>query len=167
MFVLLTGAAYLMIDLPTALYIINNVSFCCPQDVPVKALRLLCLLNILCWCMPFTIILVVIPGSPKAQFSDLFQSGGVSLRRPGRSCDIVTHYRLVRYVSSSLIGGSRLFNTLLSVMWSIKVLTNEVCIALGLASNGNTVWLCLVMTVSFISLGGDHRGDVVTKILYV
>ena len=33
---------------------------------------------------------------------------------------------LVRYVSSSLIGGGRLFNTLLSVMLSMAVLTNEV-----------------------------------------
>ena len=60
--------------------------------------------------------------------------------------------RLVRYVSSSLIGGGRLLNTLLSDMLSIAVLTNEVCIAwsdsfLMLASNGNTVWLCLVKMV--------------------
>ena len=41
----------------------------------------------------------------------------------------VARCRLVRYVSSSLIGGGRLFNTLLSVMLSIAVLTNEVCIA--------------------------------------
>ena len=49
-----------MIDLPTAVYVvyvISNVSFCCPQDVQAKALRklfnldtlsatwLLCLLN--------------------------------------------------------------------------------------------------------------------------
>ena len=33
-----------MIDLPTALYIISNVFFCCPQDVPTKALRILFLL---------------------------------------------------------------------------------------------------------------------------
>ena len=37
--------------------------------------------------------------------------------------------RLVRYVLSSLIGGGQLFNTLLSVMLSIAVLTNEGCIA--------------------------------------
>ena len=30
-----------MIDLPTALYVIRYVSFCCPQDVPAKALRIL------------------------------------------------------------------------------------------------------------------------------
>ena len=30
-----------MIDLPTALYVISKVSFCYPQDVPAKALRLL------------------------------------------------------------------------------------------------------------------------------
>ena len=30
-----------MIDLPTALYAISKVSFCCPQDVPAKALRIL------------------------------------------------------------------------------------------------------------------------------
>ena len=34
----------------------------------------------------------------------------------------------VWYVSSSLIGGSQLFNTLSSVMLSIAVLTNEMCI---------------------------------------
>ena len=36
-----------MIDLPTALYVISNVSFCCPQDVPAKALRILFLLGTL------------------------------------------------------------------------------------------------------------------------
>ena len=36
-----------MIDLPTALYVISNVSFCCPQDVPAKALRILILLDTL------------------------------------------------------------------------------------------------------------------------
>ena len=41
----------------------------------------------------------------------------------------------------SLIGGGQLFNTLLEVMLSTAVLTNEVCIAwsdsfLGLATNG-------------------------------
>ena len=30
-----------MIDLPTALYVISKVYFCCPQDVPAKALRIL------------------------------------------------------------------------------------------------------------------------------
>ena len=30
-----------MIDLPTALYVISKVSFCCPQDVPAKASRIL------------------------------------------------------------------------------------------------------------------------------
>ena len=44
-------------------------------------------------------------------------------------------------------------------MLSMAVLTNEVCTALSeaffvLASNGTTVWLCLVKSVSFISLGG-------------
>ena len=67
--------------------------------------------------------------------------------------------RLLRYISSSVIDGGRLFNTLLSVVLSIDMLTNEVCIAwsnyfLVLDSNGNTVWLCLVKSVSFISLGG-------------
>ena len=54
------------------------------------------------------------------------------------------------------------FTSLLSVMLSIAVLTNEVCTAwsdsfLVLASNGTTVWLCLVKSVSFISLGGVTR----------
>ena len=54
--------------------------------------------------------------------------------------------------------------TLLSVMLSIAVLTNEVCTAWSdaffvFASNGSTVWLCLVKSVSFISLGG--RSNVV------
>ena len=45
-------------------------------------------------------------------------------------------------------------------MMSIAVLTNEVCTAWSdaffvFASNGSTVWLCLVKSVSFISLGGD------------
>ena len=45
-------------------------------------------------------------------------------------------------------------------MLFIAVLTNEVCIAwsdsfLVVASNGNTVWLFLVKSVSFISLGVD------------
>ena len=39
--VLQTGAEKCMIDLPTALYVISNVFFCCPQDVPAKALRIL------------------------------------------------------------------------------------------------------------------------------
>ena len=48
---------------------------------------------------------------------------------------------------------TRLFNTLLSVMLSIAVLINEVCIAwsnyfLVLASNRNAVWWCLVKNVS-------------------
>ena len=86
------------------------------------------------------------------------QSGAVT-QWPERGCDTVARYRLVRHVSSSLIGGGRLSNTLLSVMLSIAVLTNEVCIAwsysfLVLASNDNTVWLCLVKSVSFIFLGG-------------
>ena len=51
------------------------------------------------------------------------------------------------------------FNTLLSVMLSIAVLTNEVCDCCSdaffvFASNGSRVWLCLVKSVSFISLGG-------------
>ena len=41
------GAAYFMIDLPTSLYVISNVSFCCPQGVPAKALRILFLLDTL------------------------------------------------------------------------------------------------------------------------
>ena len=50
-------------------------------------------------------------------------------------------------------------NTLLSIILAIAVLTNGVCIAwsysfLVLSSNGNPVWLCLVKSVSFISLGG-------------
>ena len=78
---------------------------------------------------------------------------------PELSSDRVARCRLVRYVSSSLICGGRVFNTLLSVMLSIAVLTNEVCTAwsdsfLVLASNGNTVWLCLVKSVSFISISG-------------
>ena len=36
-----------MIALPTALYVISNVSFCYPQDVPAKALRILFLLDTL------------------------------------------------------------------------------------------------------------------------
>ena len=42
-----TGAAWFMIYLQTALYVISNVSFCCPQDVPAKALRILFLLDII------------------------------------------------------------------------------------------------------------------------
>ena len=42
-----TGATWLMIDLSTALCAIINVSFCCPQDVPAKALRILLLLDTL------------------------------------------------------------------------------------------------------------------------
>ena len=62
-------------------------------------------------------------------------------------------------VSSSLIGDGHEFNTLLSVMLSITVLTNEGCTAWSdaffvLSSNGNIVWLCLVKSVSFISFGG-------------
>ena len=30
-----------MIDLPAVLYVINSISFCCTQDVPAKALRML------------------------------------------------------------------------------------------------------------------------------
>ena len=36
-----------MIDLPTALYVISYVYFCCPQNVPAKALRILFLLDTL------------------------------------------------------------------------------------------------------------------------
>ena len=36
-----------MIYLPIALYDINNGSFCCPHDVPAKALRILFLLDTL------------------------------------------------------------------------------------------------------------------------
>ena len=44
-------------------------------------------------------------------------------------------------------------------MLSIAVLTTEVCTAWSdvvfvFASNGSTVWLCLVKIVPFISLGG-------------
>ena len=68
---------------------------------------------------------------------------------PERSCDRVTRCRFVRHVPSALIGGGRLCNTLLFVMFSIAVLTNEVCIVcsesfLVLASNSNTVWVCLL-----------------------
>ena len=35
-----------MIDLATALYAISNVYFCCLQDIPAKALRILFLLDI-------------------------------------------------------------------------------------------------------------------------
>ena len=45
---------------------------------------------------------------------------------PERSCDRVARCRLDRKVSSLLIGGGRLFSTLLSAMLSIAVLTNEV-----------------------------------------
>ena len=36
-----------MINIQTVLYVISNVSFCCPQDVPAKALRILFLLDTL------------------------------------------------------------------------------------------------------------------------
>ena len=36
-----------MIDLPTTLYAISNVYFCCPQEVPAKALMILFLLDTL------------------------------------------------------------------------------------------------------------------------
>ena len=54
-------------------------------------------------------------------------------------------------------------------MLSISVLTNEVCTAwsayfLVLASNGTTFWLCLVKSVSFISLG-DVWGSSASEIL--
>ena len=59
-------------------------------------------------------------------------------------------------------------------MLSIAVLTNEVCTAWSdaffvLASNGTTVWLGLVKSVSYISLSGSsiHRGDVMTDFLCV
>ena len=52
---------------------------------------------------------------------------------------------------SSLIGGSRLFNTPFYVMLSIAVLSNEMWV---LASNGNTAWLCLLKSFSFISRFG-------------
>ena len=42
-----TGASWFMIDLSTALYVISNVYFCCPHDVPAKVLRLLFLLDTL------------------------------------------------------------------------------------------------------------------------
>ena len=42
------------------------------------------------------------------------------------SCDKVACCRFDKWVSSSLIGGCRLLSTLLSVMLSIAVLTNEV-----------------------------------------
>ena len=45
----------------------------------------------------------------------------MSLQWTEQSCDIVARFRLVRYISSSLIGGGRLFNTLLSVMLSFVV----------------------------------------------
>ena len=36
-----------MVDLPTALYVISNVSVYCPHDVPVKALRMMFLIDTL------------------------------------------------------------------------------------------------------------------------
>ena len=65
------------------------------------------------------------------------------------------------------------FNTLLSVMLSIAVLTNEVCTAWSdpffvLASNGNTVCSCLVKKcLLHFPRWMIHHGDVVTYILYV
>ena len=38
------SSAQLMINFPTALYVISNVYICCPQDVPAKTLRILALL---------------------------------------------------------------------------------------------------------------------------
>ena len=66
--------------------------------------------------------------------------------------------RIVRYVSSSLIGGCRLCNTLLST----TVLKNDVCIAwckafLVLANNGNTCCLCLVMSAPSFPLLDDPQ----------
>ena len=57
-------------------------------------------------------------------------------------------------VVSSLIGGSQKFNTLLSVMLSIEVCTAWSDAFFVLASNGTTVWLCIVKNVSFISPDG-------------
>ena len=39
----------MMIDLPTSLYVISNVSFCCANDVPAKSLRRLILLDSICY----------------------------------------------------------------------------------------------------------------------
>ena len=52
-----------------------------------------------------------------------------SIQSPERRCDRVARCRLDRSVPSSLIGGNRLLNTLLSVMLSMSVLTNELWIA--------------------------------------
>ena len=45
-----------MNDLPTALYAISNVSFCCPQDVPAKSLRILFLLDSLSATWPLCLL---------------------------------------------------------------------------------------------------------------
>ena len=57
-------------------------------------------------------------------------------------------------------------------MLSNSVLTNEVCTAWSdaffvLASNGTTVWLCLVKSVLHFPRWLVHRGDVVTDVLCV
>ena len=49
-----------------------------------------------------------------------------SLQCPERSCDRVVLCRLCKRVSSSLMDGGRMLSTLLSFMFLIAVLTNEV-----------------------------------------
>ena len=42
------------------------------------------------------------------------------------------------------------------------------CVFLGVCySNGNTVWVCLVMSVSHFPRWVIHRGDVVTNVICV
>ena len=53
-----------------------------------------------------------------------FCRNSASLQCPERSCDKVVHCRLDKRVSLSLMGGGRLWSTLLSFMLSIAVLTN-------------------------------------------
>ena len=79
---------------------------------------------------------------------------------------------LLRYSSSSLIGGGRLLNALLSVMLYIAVLTNEEYITwsdsfIVLACNGNTVWLCLVKCLLHFPRWMIQHGDAVTNNLCV
>ena len=53
-----------MIDLPTTLYVISKISFCCPQDIPAKALRILFLpiissMSILGWVLAWCVSVAV------------------------------------------------------------------------------------------------------------
>ena len=63
----------------------------------------------------------------------------------------------------------RLSKTLSSVMLSLSLLTYEVWISWSesfvvLAGNGNTVWLCMVNSVSFISFGPYQLGPTVKMV---